>query len=63
MSYPKEFVSPPFPISIEEIYADKQIFIKYESFLTAHRNTYWRYDIMQKETSLLLEKLKDNGYD
>lgn len=61
MPYPKEFDSPPFPISIEEIYADKRIFLKYESFLTAHRNTYWIYIEMQDETGKLLEKL--NQYD
>ena len=62
-SNPKEFESAPFPISIEDIYANKEIFMRYESFLTAHRNTYWRYTQMQEETGKLLQILKNNGYD
>ena len=63
LSFPKEFKSAPFPINIEDIYANKEIFMRYESFLIAHRNTYYRYVYMQEETGKLLGILKNNGYD
>jgi hypothetical protein len=63
MPYPKDFKSPPFPENLEEIYANKEIYLIYENFLIAHRNTNSRYKDMQDATGELLALLKGHGYD
>jgi hypothetical protein len=60
--FPKAFKEVPFPIQLEEIYSNQQIFTGYESLLIAFRNTKFNYEDILEETQKLLSTLNKEGY-
>ena len=52
----------PFPITIEELFNNQLILQAYDYLLLAHRNTYYQYEEMLKETEDLLQLIQSEGY-
>ena len=61
--YPKNFDKVPFPIQLQEIYNNRQIYNGYINLLTSFRNTKYRYQEILEGTQELLHTLKEEGYE
>lgn len=61
--YPDSIEQVPFPVDIEDIYESQKAYNAIQSLLIAHRNSYYEYDDIEKETRNLINLLKDEGYD
>ena len=61
--YPEIFDNIPFPIKLEEIYSNRQIYNGYASLLTSFRNTKNGYQEILEGTLELLQILKEEGYE
>ncbi len=60
--FPEEFDAPPFPVKIEDIYANLKVYVAFQKYLIAHRNTFYIYEIMEIKTREMLTLLEDEGY-
>jgi len=60
--FPEEFDAPPFPVKIENIYANRKVYTAFSNFLIAHRNTFFIYENMEIKNRELLALLEEEGY-
>ncbi|WP_426429579.1 hypothetical protein ACPX19_08520 [Winogradskyella sp. HB-48] len=60
---PENFKKVPFPVSLDDIYNNKNVYAAYNNVFIAHRNTSSRYSHIHRETKKLLQLLKEEGYD